>query len=109
MKSRRTSKSPEAVARAAQVARLAAISEGLQTEIVALNRAIRSGREVRFPVQDGSIASGKLVSGARYGYDGLWVECANYGGSFCLGNDGRWAELLTLAGVQRDPRAEGNV
>jgi len=85
--------------------RLNAISVGLQEEVCALNETIRSGKEVRFPEREGSLASGKRVDHARYGYDGIWVTCANYGGSFALGNDERWAELLRVAGIQRDPRA----
>lgn len=91
--------------KAAQKARLSAISEGLQEEVCALNEAIQSGKEVRFPVREGSMASGLKVERARYGYDGIWVTCVNYGGSYALGNDERWAELLRIAEVERDPRA----
>lgn len=90
--------------KAAQKARLAAISEGLQAEVYAFNEALRAGKEVLFPVREGSLASGLVVKRARYGWDGLWVETANYGGSFALGNDERWSTLLMLAGVARDPR-----
>jgi hypothetical protein len=63
-----------------------------------MNEVIRSGMEVRFPVREGSMASGLNVNSTRYSYDGLWVTCANYGGSYALGNDERWAELRSRAG-----------
>jgi hypothetical protein len=91
-------------AKAAQKARLDAISEGLQEEVAAFNEAIQASKKVRFPVREGSLTSGRKVERARYGWDGIWVECANYGGSYALGNDSRWAELLTIAGVERDQR-----
>ena len=84
--------------------RLNAISGGLQTEVLAFNEAIRSGVEVRFPEVPGSIANGSRVKNARYGDDGLWVECYAYSGSYCLANDSRWDALLRIAGVARDPR-----
>lgn len=93
-------------AKAAQKARLEAISEGLQAEVAALNAVIHSGREVRFPERAGFMTSGKRVESARYGYDGLWVTCASYGGSYMFANDSSWAELLMIAGVERDPRAK---
>jgi hypothetical protein len=83
-----------------------AITEGLREEVCALNEAIRSGKEVRFPVRECSMASGLRVERARYGWDGIWVTCARYCGSYALGNDERWAELLMLAGVERDPRTK---
>lgn len=91
----------------AQRDRLMAITAGLYEEVRALNATLRSGREVRFPERPGSLTSGKRVDHTEYRYDGLWVTCANYGGSYAFGNDGRWAELLQIAGVQRDPRAVG--
>lgn len=103
MKTTRTNRA----SKAARKARLDNITEGLRCEVAAFSQAIRDGREVRFPVRESSLASGRRVESARYGYDGLWVTCAAYGGSFCLGNDGRWAELLRIAGVKRDVRAKG--
>lgn len=88
----------------ARRARLDAISDGLREEVAALNDALRS-REVRMPVRDGHMMSGRRVASARYGYDGIWVSCADYGGTYAFGNDYQWAELLRLAGVERDPRA----
>ena len=74
-------------------------------EVAAFNQALRSGREVRMPKRDdGSLNLGQRIEGARYAWDGLWVSCANFGGSFALGNDSRWADLLKAAGVERDPR-----
>lgn len=91
---------------AARKARLDAISKGLAAEVAAFNAAIGRGVEVRLPnVGNGSLLLGQRVARARFGYDGLWIECANYGGSFAYGNDSDWADLLSRAGVERDPRA----
>ena len=89
----------------ARAARLEAIGNGLLAEVVAFNAAVRRGADVRLPAREGSLAGGQSVVSARFSdYDGLWITCANYGGSFCLGNDSRWAEVLQLAGIARDPR-----
>jgi len=103
---RTCSKAGKASARKEQLARLEAISAGIQAEIAALNAVIRSGREVRFPTRVGYMTSGLVVASARYGYDGLWVTCAGYGGSYSLANDSTWDELLKIAGVERDPRSK---
>lgn len=87
-----------------RIERMRTISDGLACEAFALNAAIAEGRDVRFPIRAGSLASGKAVDSVRYSSDGLWVTCKNYGGSFSLGNDSRWAELLKIAGVTRDAR-----
>lgn len=87
----------------AQAARLASISEGLQAEVAALNVALRR-HPVRYPIVPGSLLSDRDLVSARYGYDGIWVTTAAYGGSFTFGNDDRWALVLQLAGVERDRR-----
>ncbi len=100
-----TARQMKAAEKKARTDRMNAISVGLLEEVRALNSAIRGGREVRFPVRESSLSSGQRVASARYGYDGLWVTCEGYGGSFCLANDTRWEELLGIAGIKRDPRA----
>lgn len=91
--------------RAAQKARLDAITAGLLAEVAAVNAALRAGVVVTLPERAGSMTSGKRLASVRYGYDGIWIEMAAYGGSYALGNDGRWAEIVALAGCARDPRA----
>lgn len=91
--------------RKARQDRMDAITAGLMVEVAAFNAAVRAGADVRLPKRnDGSLCLGQRVASARYGFDGLWIECANYGGSFAYGNDGRWADLLAQAGIPRDPR-----
>jgi len=94
----------------ARVARLNAISEGLAAETAALNAALPGGAIVCLPTKEenpnqGANSAGKRVVSARFGHDGMWVETANYGGSFAFGNDCAWERLLRVAGVARDPRA----
>jgi hypothetical protein len=85
--------------------RLNQISEGLTAEAAAIQAAIRGGKVITIPNRAGSLMSGKVVDSVRYGADGLWVTMKNYGGSFTLGNDERWGEIVRLAGLERDPRA----
>lgn len=87
--------------------RLDRIAAGLADEVECLNEALRAGREVRVPAACGSMCAGLLVDRVTYGADGLWVVTKGYGGRYAFANDGRWAELLRAAGVERDPRAEG--
>lgn len=103
IKGTKTTTSKRSAAAAAR-ARLDAISAGLQAEVAAVNAAIRAGAIVRIPERVGSLASGKIVESARYGYDGLWITMKNYGGSFALANDARWGEIVALAGCEADPR-----
>lgn len=91
--------------RAAQRARLDAISAGLAAEVAAVNAAIASGVAITLPMRDGSMTSGKTVARVSYGYDGIWVEMRAYGGRYAYANDGRWDEIVKLAGLARDPRA----
>lgn len=91
--------------RAKMKARLATIEAGLQAEVTQLNAVLRK-QNVTLPTLPGSHLSNKTLESARLGYDGLWVTTKNYGGSFCLANDSRWTQILDIAGVARDPRAE---
>ena len=107
---RRRSSTSARAEKKARADRLAAISDGLYAEVAAFNAAIRAGAVVHLPTKDenpnqGSNSAGLRVERARYSpHESVWVECANYGGHFCLGNGGSWERLLRLAGVQRDPR-----
>lgn len=90
--------------RKAARARAEGISAGLRAEVDAVNAAIRGGLVLRIPDRGDSLMSGRVVDHVRYGYDGMWVTMKSYGGSYALANDGRWDEIVKLAGLTRDPR-----
>ena len=108
MQTSKTSRSETRRANAARKARLDIINAGVQAEIEAFRAVIQAGTEVRAPVQRSSMMSGKRIVRAWLNSScELWVECADYGGWFTIGNDGTWDALLKIAGVPRDPRALG--
>ena len=106
MQTSKTSRAETRRANAARKARLDIITAGLGAEVEALNAVLRA-RPVVYPVREGHMMSGYRIESARYGWDGLWVNCANYGGSYAFANDESWDFVLRLAGVPRDPRALG--
>lgn len=106
MQTSKSSRSETRRANAARKARLDIITAGLCAEVEALNEVLRA-RPVIYPAREGHMMSGYRVASARFGLDGLWVTCANYGGSYAFANDEGWDFLLRLAGVPRDPRALG--
>lgn len=92
--------------RAEMKARMDRIEAGLVAEIAAVNAVLRSGVELRIPVREGSLMSGKVVDHVLNCHDGIWVYMKNHGGCFALANDGRWDEIVKLADLQRDARTK---
>jgi hypothetical protein len=84
--------------------RLNRIEEGINAEVAAVQQVLRTGKEILIPPREGSLMQGK-VAAVRNCHDGIWVTMQGHGGSFALGNDARWEQILELAGVERDDRA----
>lgn len=102
---KQTNRSAARVEKQQHRARMDAIIAGLQAELVALNAAIRAGVDVRFPDRAEILPRNRKIERAEWRSDGIWVVCTGYGGAYAFGNDSRWAELLRMGGVPRDPRA----
>lgn len=88
--------------RKAAAARLEAVTAAVNDEAARFNRAIAAGVVVMLPTFNGAYRVEYVDSNFWYHTDGN----GGFGQSWAGCNDGTWANLLSAAGVPRNPAAE---
>lgn len=84
----------------AEERRLKKVFAAVEDEIDRLNKAIADGKDVIIPgTKATSLAAGEHIARVNYQMEVYTKE----GGWWCYCNGPQWAEILTAAGVARNP------